>query len=61
MSRPIHTEQNRPVINWMDGLWFLFLVGLALLPPLAEVHKQLTLLAIGIVQLGEGVLVQRWP
>jgi len=61
MSRQNPSEQNRPAINWMDGLWLLFLVGLALLPPLAEIHKQLTLLAIGIVQLAEGTLVRRWP
>jgi two-component system sensor histidine kinase HydH len=55
------SEQKRPAFNWMDVLWLLFLAGLALLPPLAEIHKQLTLLAIGIVQLGERSLVQRWP
>jgi nitrogen-specific signal transduction histidine kinase len=54
-------EQNRPAINWMDILWLLFLAGLAALPPVAEIHKQLTLLAIGIVQLAEGTLVRRWP
>jgi len=61
MSEQIKTEQGRPAINWMDGLSLLFLVGLALLPPLAEIHKQLTLVAIGIVQLAEGTMVRRWP
>ena len=42
-------------------LWLLFLVGLALLPPVAEIHKQLTLLAIGIVQVSEGWLLARAP
>ena len=57
----MNTEQNRPAINWMDVLWLLFLAGLAVLPPVREIHKQLTLLAIGIVQLTEGRLVRRWP
>src|SRR5580704_368350 len=61
MSQPINAEQNRPVINWMDVLWLLFLAGLALLPPVAEIHKQLTLLAIGIVQFSEGWLLARAP
>jgi two-component system, NtrC family, sensor histidine kinase HydH len=42
-------------------LWLVFLLGLALLPPISEGHKQFTLLVIGIVQLGEGTLVRRWP
>ncbi len=55
------SEQKRPAMNWMDVLWLLFLAGLAVLPPIAEIHKQLTLLAIGIVQLSEGWLVSRTP
>jgi signal transduction histidine kinase len=55
------TEQKRPVMNWMDVLWLLFLAGLAVLPPVAEIHKQLTLLAIGIVQLSESWLLARAP
>src|SRR5271165_656488 len=54
-------EAKRPTINWMDVLWLAFLAGLALLPPVKEVHKQLILLAFGVVQLGEGWLVARWP
>lgn len=61
MSQQIRTEPHRPAINWMDGLWLLFLVGLALLPPVAEIHKQLTLLAIGVVQFSEGWLLARAP
>ena len=45
----------------MDGLWLLFLAGLALLPPEAEIHKQLTLLAIGMVQVSEGWFLARVP
>src|SRR6202161_1393632 len=61
MSQQDRREQNRPAINWMDGLWLLFLVALALLPPVAEIHKQLTLLAIGVVQFSEGWLLARVP
>lgn len=45
----------------MDLLWLVFLAGLAVLPPVREVHKQLTLLAIGIVQLAEGRIIASWP
>jgi two-component system, NtrC family, sensor histidine kinase HydH len=54
-------EQKRLALNWMDVLWLLFLAGLALLPPVAEIHKQLTLLAIGIVQVSEGWLLAKAP
>jgi signal transduction histidine kinase len=55
------TEAKRPKINWMDVLWLIFLAGLALLPPVKEIHKQIILLAFGVVQLGEGWLVARVP
>ena len=54
-------ETKRPAINWMDVLWLLFLAGLAALPPVLEVHKQLILLAIGVVQLSEGWLLAGVP
>jgi signal transduction histidine kinase len=54
-------EHKRPAINWMDVVWLLFLAILALLPPVAEIHKQLTLLAIGVVQFSEGWLLARAP
>jgi signal transduction histidine kinase len=54
-------EHKRPVLNWMDVLWLLFLAGLAALPPVGEIHKQLTLLAIGVVQFSEGWLLVRAP
>jgi two-component system, NtrC family, sensor histidine kinase HydH len=56
---PALSEQKRPAINWMDGLLLLFLAVLAALPPRAEIHKQLILLAIGIVQVSEGWLLAR--
>jgi nitrogen-specific signal transduction histidine kinase len=37
------------------------LAGLAVLPPIQEYHKQLILLAFGILQLGEGWLIGRLP
>ena len=54
-------EPKRPAINWMDVLLLLFLAVLAALPPVAEIHKQLTLLAIGIVQLSERWVLARAP
>jgi two-component system, NtrC family, sensor histidine kinase HydH len=55
------TEAKRPAINWMDVLWLVLLVGLALLPPVREPHKQFILLAFGVIQLSEGWLVARVP
>ena len=55
------TEENRQRITWLDVAWLFFLAGLALLPPVSEPHKQLTLLAIGILQLFEGALVAWLP
>ena len=54
-------EEKHSGIKWMDLLWLVFLLGLAVLPPVEERHKQLTLLAIGIVQLAEGRIVATWP
>lgn len=53
------SEPKRPAINWMDVLWLLLLAGLAALPPVFEVHKQLVLLAFGVVQLSEGWLLSK--
>jgi two-component system, NtrC family, sensor histidine kinase HydH len=55
------SEQKRPAFHWMDVLWLLFLAGLAILPPVFEVHKQLVLLAFGITQLGEGWFISKTP
>jgi two-component system, NtrC family, sensor histidine kinase HydH len=55
------TEAKRPTLNWMDLLWLLLLAALALLPPVQEVHKQVILLAFGIIQLGESWLIGRLP
>lgn len=55
------TTRGRPTFTWMDFLWLLFLAGLAVLPPIREIHKQLTLLAIAIVQLLEGKIISWLP
>jgi two-component system, NtrC family, sensor histidine kinase HydH len=54
-------ETKRPTMNWMDVLWLVFLLGLALLPPFWEWHKQVTLLVFGVVQFTEGWLIARVP
>jgi two-component system, NtrC family, sensor histidine kinase HydH len=46
-------EPERHKFAWMDLLWLAFLGGLAVLQPIVEIHKQLTLLAIGIFQIFE--------
>ena len=55
------TETRRPKINWMDVLWLVLLAALAVLPPIEEYHKQLILLAFGIIQLSEGWVIARMP
>ncbi len=56
-------EAARPrrKFGWIDVLWIAFLGGLAVLPPIAEIHKQLTLLAIGAFQIFEGRLLAWEP
>jgi len=41
-----------------DLIWLVFLGGLAVLPPIVEIHKQLTLLAIGLFQIFENDFVR---
>ena len=47
--------------RWMDLIWLVFLGGLAVLPPVEEVHKQLILAAIAALQLGEARLIAYIP
>ncbi len=54
-------DRERAAISWIDALWLVFLGGLALLPPIDEIHKQLILLAIAVFQLFEGWLISRLP
>jgi two-component system, NtrC family, sensor histidine kinase HydH len=60
LSKPMNQAKHAS-ITWMDLLWLLFLLALALLPPEREVHKQLILVAFGALQLGEGWLIERMP
>jgi len=46
-------ERERPTFAWIDLIWLAFLAGLALLQPLFEIHKQLTLLTLGVFQIVE--------
>jgi two-component system sensor histidine kinase HydH len=55
------TPRERKRIEWLDLVWLLFLAGLAVLPPVREVHKQLTLLAFGVLQLSESRILGRDP
>jgi len=55
------SAERHSKLGWMDLLWLLFLLGLALLPPVREVHKQIILLAIGVFQLLERRLVELLP
>jgi signal transduction histidine kinase len=45
----------------MDAAWLMFLAGLAVLPPIYEIHKQLILLGFALFQLYEGRLLLRAP
>src|SRR3984893_16103005 len=54
-------DRERSAISWIDFLWLAFLGGLALLPPLYEIHKQIIILAIVVFQFFEGRLVSRLP
>lgn len=54
-------DRKRSAISWIDIIWLAFLCGLALLPPLDEIHKQIILLGFGVFQLFEGRLVAWRP
>jgi two-component system, NtrC family, sensor histidine kinase HydH len=51
---------NRQDATWL-AIWLVFLVGLAALPPRLEWHKQIIILAIGIVQVLETKIISRFP
>jgi two-component system, NtrC family, sensor histidine kinase HydH len=50
--------RERATPRWLDGIWLIFLGGLALLPPAGEWHKQIILLIIGAFQLLENQFVK---
>jgi nitrogen-specific signal transduction histidine kinase len=54
-------DRKRSAVDWIDAVWLLFIAGLAFLPPLNEVHKQLILIAFALFQFLEGKLVARLP
>ena len=54
-------DRKRSAVDWIDGIWVLFIAGLAVLPPVDEVHKQLILIAFVALQFLEGALVARRP
>lgn len=47
--------------GWLDVLGLVFLAGLAALPPITEIHKQLTLLLIGVFQVFERRFIAAFP
>lgn len=54
--------EERATARWpLDLFWLLFLLALALLPPLAELHKQEILFLIGAFQLFESRFVALLP
>jgi len=55
----VNDERINP--RWLDFLWLLFLLVLALLPPVREWHKQLILVMIGAFQLLEERFVRVIP
>ena len=54
-------DRKRSAVDWIDAVWLLFIAGLAFLPPINEVHKQLILIAFALLQFLEGKLVARLP
>jgi two-component system, NtrC family, sensor histidine kinase HydH len=54
-------ESAQRRFNWLDLFWLALLAGLAVLPPIREIHKQLILAAIGLIQIFEGEFIARWP
>jgi len=53
--------RKQSAITWIDVIWLAFLVGLALLPPIDEIHKWLILAGFAVFQLLEGRLVAWLP
>lgn len=54
-------EADRRTLTWIDFVWLAFLASLALLQPVFEYHKQLTLLALGIFQILEQRFISVLP
>jgi signal transduction histidine kinase len=54
-------EPERRTLAWIDLVWLGFLLGLALLQPFFEYHKQLMLIALGVFQILEHRFVNLVP
>jgi signal transduction histidine kinase len=54
-------DRKRAAVDWIDVVWVLFVLGLAFLPPIHEIHKQLILFGFAIFQLFEGSIVAALP
>jgi signal transduction histidine kinase len=54
-------EPERHKLAWVDLVWLAFLAGLAVLQPVSEIHKQLTLVAIGVFQIFEHRFIRLLP
>jgi two-component system sensor histidine kinase HydH len=54
-------DRKKSPIGWFDVLILLLLAGLAVLPADDQVHKQLILLVIALLQILEGPLIARMP
>jgi two-component system, NtrC family, sensor histidine kinase HydH len=54
-------DRKRAAVDWIDVVWVLFVLGVAFLPPINEIHKQLILLGFAVFQLFEGSLIARYP
>lgn len=53
--------RKQSAVTWIDIIWLAFLLGLALLPPIDEIHKWLILAGFAVFQLLEGLLVAWLP
>jgi signal transduction histidine kinase len=54
-------DRKWPHIDWIDIVWFVFILSLALLPPVDEIHKQLILLAFAVYQFFENRFIAWLP
>ncbi len=58
---PTQRVQYAAQWKWVDLLWIIFLLGLALLPPIDEIHKQEILFGIAVIQLFERRFIELLP
>lgn len=55
---PLFAESSHRNLAWLDLLWLVLLGGLAIIPPVGEVHKELTLVGIGSFQVLERYILR---